>query len=77
MRIDVVGGRDLNLNTARNLVIYDEKWSEFVNDLSNLICKEVRAQVSAEYWTQLLNVWSLLASGNREAEVFLQNARKI
>ena len=71
LRIDVVGTRDLNLNTARNLVIFDEKWTDFAETLSYLICKEVRAKVSADYWSELVKVWSQLCENKKDAQSFL------
>ncbi len=77
LKIDVIGNRDLNLNTARNLVVFDEKWCDFADSLSRLICKEVRAKVSSSYWQELVNVWSTVSHGNRDAEIFVTNLSKV
>lgn len=59
LRVDVVGSRDLELNTARTHVILGdgEKWEGFVEALSFTICKHVRAAVEDDYWRALVPIW--------------------
>lgn len=70
IRLDVVGTRDLNLNTARNAVYYDEKWTDFAQTLYRVICESVRQQVSADYWDELVTVWNQLLTPKDEEQIF-------
>lgn len=57
IKVDVTGTRDLDLNTARTDIIFNDKWLDFVDTLSGIICRGVKAQVSASYWKTLAKQW--------------------
>ena len=48
--------KDLDLNSARDVIIQNEKWDEFEQNLSYLICKGVYGSTSIEYWNDFYNV---------------------
>lgn len=51
--IDISGDHDLNLNSARNGIIYDEKWVQFEENLAFVICRQICMAVENEYWNKL------------------------
>jgi hypothetical protein len=57
LRIDVIDQRDLDLNTARSEIIYNEKWLDFAEAVSFAICRGVRYAVDGEYWEELCRIW--------------------
>lgn len=50
------GSKDLDLNSARNEIIENDKWNEFEQNLSYVICKEIRTLTSEEYLNELYDV---------------------
>ncbi|GBF73852.1 metal-dependent phosphohydrolase [Paenibacillus sp. 598K] len=60
--LDVCGGRDLDLNSARTQIILSPKWYEFEEELAYIICDGIAKQVGSEYWSLL-------------REVLMQNSR--
>ena len=44
---------DLNLNSARDQIIYDEKWLTFEENLYQVICKRLKEQLSLSDWERL------------------------
>jgi molecular chaperone HtpG len=77
IRVDVVALRDLNLNSARNLVVFDERWNDFVETLYFVICKELRAKVSVKYWNQLIQNWNALFQRDKDLAIFMKAAGKM
>lgn len=51
--LDIGGTNDLDLNSARNEIIYNEKWDIFEQDLSYIICKGIYENVNIQYWNEL------------------------
>jgi molecular chaperone HtpG len=51
--VDINGKRDIDLNSARTEVTYNEKWIDFAETLSYVVCKELSKQVSTKYWNNL------------------------
>jgi molecular chaperone HtpG len=60
--LDVCGGRDLDLNSARTQIILSPKWYEFEEELASIICNGIARQVDSEYWNLL-------------REILMQNSR--
>lgn len=54
--LDVQGDNGLDLNSARNEIIYNEKWNRFEENLSYVICKGLKMKLESEYWNQLLEI---------------------
>jgi molecular chaperone HtpG len=52
--LDVQGANGLDLNSARNEIIYNEKWNHFEETLSFLICKGLKQTLSLGYWENLI-----------------------
>lgn len=50
------GSKDLDLNSARNEIIENDKWNEFEQNLSYVICREIRTLTSKEYLNELYDV---------------------
>jgi hypothetical protein len=51
--VDICGSRDLDLNSARTEIIISEKWFDFEEELSLIICSKIKNSVSYEYWAEL------------------------
>lgn len=71
--LDIGGTNDLDLNSARNEIIYNEKWNSFEQNLSYLICKGIYDNVEQEYWIELKN--SLL--NQSKSENFILGLKKL
>jgi len=54
--LDVQGKDGLDLNSARNEIIFNEKWTNFEQTLSYLVCKEIMKGVDTVYWTQFVDI---------------------
>ncbi len=54
--LDVQGANGLDLNSARNEIIYNDKWNHFEETLSFLICKGLKQTLSSEYWDSLIHI---------------------
>ncbi len=54
--LDIVGLRDLDLNSARTEIIYNEKWLNFENDLAFIILKKLSEKLSVDYWGKLKKI---------------------
>lgn len=52
-RLDIGVNSDLNLNSARDQIIYDEKWLIFEENLYRLICKQLITILSSQEWETL------------------------
>lgn len=70
LNINIGSPKDLNLNSARTEIIFDEKWQDFELTLSALILKGIKDQVSAEYWSQLKTVFEKV--GDKHSKNFMQ-----
>jgi molecular chaperone HtpG len=55
--VDVVDSLDLDLNTARSEILFGDKWLEFTQSLSFIICRGVRRAVEPAYWKELMRIW--------------------
>jgi hypothetical protein len=50
--IDLGGEHDLDLNSARNEIIFNEKWDSFEQNLAYIICKGISTNCSKDYWVK-------------------------
>ena len=55
-RLDIGQNSDLNLNSARSQIIYDEKWISFEENLYRVICNQLMTILKPSDWTQLKTV---------------------
>lgn len=55
-KIDIYGDSDLNLNSARTKVIYDEKWLKFESDLYEVINRGLALKLGDKKWGQLKTI---------------------
>lgn len=49
-KLDIGANGDLNLNSARDQIIYDEKWLIFENNLYRIVCKRLKESLSVSEW---------------------------
>lgn len=56
--LDLGGNSDLNLNSARTEIIYDNVWMEFERNLFKLICKELSSKLGKRKWSELKAIFS-------------------
>lgn len=54
--VDIAGSKDLNLNSARSEILYDEKWLEFEQNLAYLVSKGLAESLDASYWEKLKGI---------------------
>jgi len=54
--IDICGMRDLDLNSARDQIIYGEKWLDFEFNIARLVCKNLKESLSDNYWKALSEI---------------------
>lgn len=54
--VDIIGANDINLNSARTAIVYDEKWTHFEFDIALLILTGLKEKLSEEYWGKLKHV---------------------
>jgi hypothetical protein len=60
-----VGGKfDLDLNSARNEILYTEKWNNFEQELSKIICCKIKENLTSEYWNKLFPILNKTKSEN-------------
>lgn len=71
--IDICGAMDLDLNSARTNIIISEKWTEFEEKLSYLVCNELSKQTNKEYWDQLKKMFLL----NTKNESFINGLTNV
>lgn len=55
-RLDIGVNSDLNLNSARDQIIYDEKWLTFEENLYCIICRKLKECLSTSEWKCLNEV---------------------
>lgn len=70
---DICGNRDLDLNSARTEIIMSEKWIDFEEELSFLICSGLAKTMEADYWNNLKAIFE----DNTKSEAFLRGMNKI
>lgn len=51
--VDICGNHDLDLNSARTEIIMSEKWMDFEEKITSLICKKLSELVGEKYWKEL------------------------
>ncbi|MBX3241637.1 MAG: ATP-binding protein [Chitinophagaceae bacterium] len=71
--LDVQGENGLDLNSARNEIIYNEKWNRFEESLSFLICKGLKQILKPEYWKELV----IILKDKSNSENFISGLEKI
>lgn len=55
-RLDIGQNNDLNLNSARDQIIYDEKWLSFEESFYNVICSQLTSALKPSDWTRLKQI---------------------
>lgn len=55
--VDICGNRDLDLNSPRTEIIISEKWFDFEEELSFMICSGIKKSVAPKYWTELKKIF--------------------
>ncbi len=53
---DVQGENGLDLNSARNEIIYNDKWNRFEEMLAYIICKGLKKKLAEKYWQHLFPI---------------------
>jgi hypothetical protein len=56
--LDLGGNGDLNLNSARTEIIYDNVWMEFERSLFKVICRKLSAKLGKRKWNDLKAIFS-------------------
>jgi hypothetical protein len=70
--LDVCGERDLNLNSSRSLILSDERWFEFEEDIVIEICSQIKQKVGNEYWNALLPIIQ-----KTKNQIFLEGLKRV
>lgn len=64
--LNLGGTNDLDLNSARNEIIYSDKWNEFEQNLAFIICSKIKEKVKPEYWEKLSKIYKKTKCENFE-----------
>ncbi len=56
-RLDIGAPNDLNLNSARTQIIYDEVWANFEKMFTETVCNKIKESVSKENWQQMKKIF--------------------
>ncbi|MGV8056865.1 MAG: ATP-binding protein [Smithellaceae bacterium] len=54
--IDILGNNDIDLNSARTEIVYNEKWNKFESELAKIIIDKLKEQLSETYWMKLREI---------------------
>ncbi len=54
--VDICGKRDIDLNSARDMILMGDNWIRFEEDLSRIVCKKISESVTPEYWDALKSI---------------------
>lgn len=55
-RLDIGQNKDLNLNSARDQIIFDEKWLSFEEDLYKVVCSQLASILKPSDWKALKEI---------------------
>ena len=72
-RLDVGSVNDLNLNSARTQIIYDELWITFERQLTETILTKIKSTLSQVEWDTMKNIFSKISKNH----VFLDVLKSI
>lgn len=72
-RLDVGSVNDLNLNSARTQIIYDELWITFERQLTETILTKIKSTLSQVEWDAMKNIFSKISKNH----VFLDVLKSI
>lgn len=71
-RLDVGSTNDLNLNSARTQVIYDEVWISFKQQLTETILTKIKGSLSKAKWRKMKRIFSTISTNSSFLDI-LQN----
>ena len=54
--VDIIGSRDIDLNSSRNRIIMSDNWIRFEEDISEIICRRLRESLEMSYWESLVDL---------------------
>lgn len=54
--LDLGGNHDLNLNSARTEILYDNKWVEFEGNLFFIVCEKIAEKIGKKKWKILKEI---------------------
>jgi hypothetical protein len=57
-RLDIGSTNDLNLNSARTQIIYDELWISFERQFTETVIEKIRENVSPSIWNNMKTIFS-------------------
>lgn len=57
-RLDIGALNDLNLNSARTQIIYDDTWLKFEQDLLEIVCSKIKDAVTPDIWPALKDIFT-------------------
>jgi molecular chaperone HtpG len=59
--LDVTGTNDIDLNSARTEIVFNENWNRFEQNLAFLVCYQLKSKLPIAYWSEF---YSLLLEVN-------------
>lgn len=68
-RLDIGNNNDLNLNSARTEIIYDETWQKFEIEFFMVICNKIMEAVGKSFWDKFKNVISKRIENRQYLEI--------
>ena len=71
--LDLGGVNDIDLNSARSELVFNEKWDNFEQKLAYLICKGIYKNTEISYWDKLV----FLLEKETKSDNFILGLRKV
>ncbi len=71
--LDLGGVNDIDINSARNELVFNEKWDNFEQKLAYIICKGIYKNTEKDYWDEL----AILLNKETKSENFIFGLKKL
>lgn len=71
--VDIIERNDVDLNSARTELIYNDKWNRFEADLAEIILSKLKEQLEVDYWVELKEI----LTNSESSEIFIEAINKI
>ena len=69
-RLDIGGHNDLNLNSARSQIIYDDKWLQFEEAFFSVVCKALHQKMELLKWNAFKDIMVTKLNSSAMVKVF-------
>jgi molecular chaperone HtpG len=56
MVLDITGENDIDLNSARTEMVFNEKWNKFEENLAYIVCRNLKSTMTPKQWNVLAEI---------------------